>query len=151
MLRCPSWVTVTVGKCKVQVGREASYLGLAVHGQAITQPRPSTLTYVARYSSPQRSSSRRAETPYGPVLQHMDLTVMVKDIPTPYRWPYLNPFATLYYACKMCIGFAILMRDALRGGIGHIMIYADEVTPGNVLRPDSGKKSDRPNSPQQPF
>ena len=80
----------------------------------------------------------RSDTPYGTVLQHMDLTVTVDGRPTPYRWPYLDPFATLWLACKLCIAFAVMCRDAVRDGPGSVIIYADEVTPGNVLRPDSG-------------
>ena len=76
----------------------------------------------------------RATTPYGVVLQYMDLTVEGKL----YRWPFLDPFATLWYSCQICPGYALMLRDSLAGTVGGIVIYADEVTPGNVLRPDSG-------------
>ena len=36
------------------------------------------------------------DTPYGPVLQHMALDASGR----PYAWPFINPFAVLFYACR---------------------------------------------------
>ena len=78
--------------------------------------------------------SPRTETPYGPVLQHMDLVVDDK----PFAWPFIHPFAMLYYACSCCEAFALMLKRSLSGRPGSVVIYADECTPGNVLRPDDG-------------
>jgi hypothetical protein len=38
----------------------------------------------------------------------------------------------------MSLAFAKLLFDSLKGLPGSIIFYADECTPGNVLRPDAG-------------
>ena len=77
---------------------------------------------------------RRAETPYGQVLQYLELSWKGR----PYLWPYLNPFALLFYICSTCVAFARMLKDSVAGIVANIIIYADECTPGNVLRPDKG-------------
>ena len=85
-----------------------------------------------------RDSVMQAETPYGRVLQH--LTVIDMD-DTPQRIPIADPFASLWYFIKEGgpDGFRDFLKHAL---LEHpptpdnpwsIIMYTDEVTPGNVL------------------
>ena len=51
-----------------------------------------------------------------------------------------NPFALLHAACIVQPKFATFLLKHLRSGKPpRIVIYADETTPGNVLRPDHGR------------
>jgi hypothetical protein len=56
---------------------------------------------------------------------------------TTYEWSFLHPAALLYYTCSVCNVFARMLYKA--GPVGNIVLNADEFTPGNVLRPDSGR------------
>ena len=78
----------------------------------------------------------RATTPYGTVLQHLELELDGR----PYRWPCLYPFALLHHLCTLSVAFAHIITGALRGRPGHLIVYADEFTPGNPFRPDEGRK-----------
>ena len=87
-----------------------------------------------------KSSTRRAlqraaeehskvETPYGPVIQQMHL-----GIPNLEYLDYANPFALLSYMCSLSADFMSIMATSLSNNIGNIVIYIDEVCPGNPLR-----------------
>lgn len=81
-------------------------------------------------------AAARATTPYGTVMQHMPFVLGGK----PYQWPYLHPFALLHYLCSLSVAYASIVCSSLRGLVANIILYADECTPGNVLRHDSGRQ-----------
>ena len=77
-------------------------------------------------------------TPYGDVVKKFEV---VTDS-GPVQLDYVCPHAWLYFACLQCQTFAqFLIRYLSQGlpGQGSICIYSDDVTPGNVLRPDTGR------------
>ena len=87
------------------------------------------LTEVSAYHSEQM-------TPYGPVVQEMEI-----GAPNLKYWEYANPFALLYYMTKISPYFARLMESIhVEGQPLRIVIYGDEITPGNPFRPDMGRK-----------
>ena len=77
-----------------------------------------------------------APTPYGPVVQTMELPSSKLK-----RWEYCNPMALLWYLCSISIHFGELMASALAANIGRLkfILYIDEIGPGNPLRPDKSR------------
>ena len=70
-----------------------------------------------------------AKTPYGPVIQSLDLGPSLR------AWEYCNPFAYLWYSCTLSPAFAAIMRDCcIDGRPCPLIIYVDEVEPGNPFR-----------------
>ncbi len=85
----------------------------------------------------------KASTPYGPILQHMTL-ITLKDAPHPV--PVANPFAVLWSAVSKCGPFAKFLRKRLDEvpptpeKPWNLILYSDEVTPGNPLAPVNKRK-----------
>jgi len=64
---------------------------------------------------------------------------------TTFRWPIANLSLLLPLALKECDGFATMFAEMM-GIVGHarpwrLILYFDEVTPGNVISPDNRRKS----------
>jgi hypothetical protein len=57
-----------------------------------------------------------------------------------FQWPYLNPFALVSYLCVACVHYAGLLKYHLANDTSSIIIYWDEVRPGNPLRPGVGRE-----------
>ena len=85
-----------------------------------------------------RDSVMNSETPYGPILQY--ITVIDKD-DSAQRIAIADPFASLWYFIKegSPTGFKALFKQKLMekpptlDDPWNIIMYTDEVTPGNVL------------------
>ena len=75
-------------------------------------------------------------TSYGPVVQEMPLPIV--DHP---KWYYINPLALVAHLCTVSATFFSLLVDAFEaaGRKFRIVIYIDEIDPGNPLRPDKGR------------
>ena len=88
-----------------------------------------------------RSTFRRARetmvktiTIYGPLHHTVDIDGTDVEV--------LNPFAALWYAANKCSGFAALLdRAAQHKQPWHIVLYADEVLPGNQLAHKAARKT----------
>ena len=83
----------------------------------------------------QIEASAKVNTPHGKVVQIM----MVGG----YMMEYIHPTALLYYLCSISEFFRSTMAHAIAmasGGVCQIVIYSDAATPGNVFRPDKGRK-----------
>ena len=78
-------------------------------------------------------------TPHGPLLQAIDVP-FVNQI---YRLDIISPFALLFYLTSVSVAFAELMRTAVLKGLGclSLLLYSDELTPGNPLRSDQGRQT----------
>ena len=78
-------------------------------------------------------------TPYGNVVQTMDLEL---EAGSAFKWEYIHPFAFLWYLSSLCPPFALLMHNALDAcrGCLSLLLYGDDLTPGNPLRVDGGRK-----------
>ena len=76
-----------------------------------------------------------ATTPYGRVVQSIDLPF--KNFR---RWDYCHPWAFLYYLSSICVPFAEMMAVLVaRVPTLAIILYIDEVIPGNAMRHDKGR------------
>ena len=78
-----------------------------------------------------------AETPYGTVVQRMDLGI--EGVPP---WEYIHPTAFIYYLSTVCSTFSAMMSSMIAASNGSLklILYGDEMTPGNVLRSDKGRQ-----------
>eukprot|EP00973_Karenia_brevis_P029098 4014283-Karenia_brevis.AAC.1 len=74
---------------------------------------------------------------YGHVLAS---TKLPRKAGEDYEWQYVCPIALMQLTCERSLNFTVFLEDALRGG-AELVIYADEFTPGNVLRPDKGRQA----------
>jgi hypothetical protein len=72
-------------------------------------------------------------TPYGPMIQEMDLPS--ESMP---KWHYINPFALINHLCRVVPLMFNLLLTAMHasGGLLKIIIYIDEINPGNALHPN---------------
>jgi hypothetical protein len=80
----------------------------------------------------------RTMTPFGTVIQSMDLgTEGLKD------WQHINPLAYLYHLSSISKSFATMMKDCIKDPATplRLILYIDEVNPGNPLRPDKGRST----------
>eukprot|EP00973_Karenia_brevis_P054542 7579362-Karenia_brevis.AAC.1 len=78
-------------------------------------------------------------TPYGPITTSIELDLEGQ----PYTWHVCNPFALIFALCKLNHQFCAMVHKAATQTTPNSLrfgFYADELTPGNNLRPDSGRK-----------
>ncbi len=77
----------------------------------------------------------KVDTPHGKVIQSMQVGGK--------RLEYIHPAALLFYLCTISDAFRSAMHSAkaeATDGRCQIVIYSDAATPGNVFRPDKGRK-----------
>lgn len=78
-----------------------------------------------------------AVTPYGTVVQKMPLPLPGLPI-----WEYCHPLAFIHYMSTISVAFASTMDTTITAASGtplRIILYIDEICPGNPLRPDKGR------------
>jgi hypothetical protein len=76
-----------------------------------------------------------AVTPYGTVVQSMSLDSQA--LPS---WNFAHPLAYLYYLSTISAQFGELMRRAITPGVPlRLILYVDEICPGNPLRPEKSR------------
>ena len=76
-----------------------------------------------------------AVTPYGRVVQKRYIGVPGLDY-----WEYCHPLAWMYYVSTLTITFGQMLSACIQDGTAaHIIIYIDEVCPGNPFRPDKSR------------
>ena len=79
-----------------------------------------------------------AGTPYGPVMQSIELGDL--------EWDIVNPFAVLHQLSSVSTDFGNLLSnimETLAPAPLRIVLYVDECQPGNCLRPDYAHKMQR--------
>ena len=87
------------------------------------------------------------KTPYGQVLifEELDL-IPEKGKPSTYKFPFVNPLAYMYYVLGSCAAFATFFKGVLQQQKSavhnpwRLVVYADEISPGNVLKGQNGRK-----------
>ena len=84
-----------------------------------------------------RSSRKHGDTttPYGTVVQRTKLD-------DNYVLPYVHPCAIIYYLTSISKDFATFIGGVLDSQGAKplsVVVYGDEMTPGNPLRPDAGR------------
>ena len=91
------------------------------------------------YNALIRSSRKHgdATTPYGTVVQRTKLD-------DHYVLPYVHPCAIIYYLTSISKDFATFIDGVLDSqgtNVLNVVVYGDEMTPGNPLRPDPGREA----------
>ena len=76
-------------------------------------------------------------TPVGKVIQPVSLQLADNET---YRCACINPCALLYHLCCTLDSFARFFWSLMRSGIASLILYTDECTTGNQLRPDCKTK-----------
>jgi hypothetical protein len=77
------------------------------------------------------------DTPYGTLIKTWEVAKTAAE-DTYHKIAYLCPMALLYHLCSMSYSFACKLQAACQS-VGRIVIYMDDVTPGNIRRPDAGR------------
>ena len=81
-------------------------------------------------------------TPLGPIARSID--VQMKSDPGAdlafFQCPILHPCALFWFLCDISAPFAMLIAEHCPGGVLDLVVWADEATSGNALRPDSSRK-----------
>ena len=77
------------------------------------------------------ASASQAETPYGQLVKTLD----IQD----FKLPYICPFALLWQLTQVSAGYAALLQSRIGDALGRVVLYVDEVIPGNNLRPDHAR------------
>lgn len=82
-------------------------------------------------------------TPVGPLIVQVPLTLPgTKWRKTQIiKWSVANPLALLYVACTSSSQFSKFLKLWLVDSKNSLLLYSDEVIPGNVLRPDGRRKA----------
>ena len=85
----------------------------------------------------------RVDTPFGPLTDIVDLHQEGRE---PVSVRYICPRALLYTLCELSFAFfetlkafPLMQDEAQPIHLARIAIYLDDVTPGNVHRPDAGR------------
>ena len=73
-------------------------------------------------------------TPYGKVLQRAEIPNTDGSV---LKWPFIHPCALLYHLCYVSSPFACFVAEHLHNQHGHVILWGDECTTGNQLRPDN--------------
>ena len=106
--------------------------------------------YVPETSS--RSSIKRArqealdiQTPHGKLLQRLKITFQHPEtkVRSEGHIDYIHPVAMLFHAAATCQDFAAQLLSRLAetpNTVWQIILYCDEVLPGNQLKHDNKKK-----------
>jgi hypothetical protein len=77
----------------------------------------------------------RADTPYGPVMQSMAMPITKLK-----RWAFAHPLALLFHLALISTAFADMMESCVTPGVPlRVVIYIDEICPGNPLRPEKSR------------
>ena len=75
-------------------------------------------------------SHSTASTPYGRLVQQHNI-----DHPKLKYWEFIHPMALLWYVCQLSSKFAAMFCSCVRPGVPlRLLIYVDEICPGNPLR-----------------
>lgn len=78
------------------------------------------------------------------VSSEADFTISLpQNGAVPFQWSVMHTGKLIRMFARDCSYFASAISTALRrsGGKLNLILYQDEITPGNVLRPDNKKKS----------
>ena len=77
------------------------------------------------------AAAARTATPYGAV----GIEIRIGDIAV----PIINPFALLWLLCTQTTHYFACLRHCVAAGPARVVLYVDEATPGNQLRPDRAR------------
>ena len=96
----------------------------------------SSLALEKRFSQ-ECQAAAKAKTPFGKVVQHLDL-----GADGYHQWPYIHPLALLWFLSVRSPEFGLLLQsmiDKCSERCLDVLIYDDAFQVGNPLRPDQGR------------
>ena len=147
------------GRKRIAAQSVASVTGDVPRAQAVRLQRifgahgPETESGVLNRAKLDDEEFGQSWTPYGTLIKELDKEY--EETGARKRVTYLCPRALLYLACLFAPAFAQMFgqtvglqvhgeawpsRDAFANApVGRVVLYADEVRPGNALRPDEGR------------
>lgn len=94
-----------------------------------------------------RELDTRVSTTHGPLFREVSVTLNPRSDPTSHKLEYIDPASILSHAFASCSGFGDYLESKL---IQHppssqhpwgIIIYSDEINPGNQLKHDNQRKT----------
>ena len=100
---------------------------------------PAQWNYIRQVRSAVEHLALHTFTPYGALFR--DLPLPIDEAGKPYELPYTSPLALLHHLCSVNLALFTLVKNAVAKCSGklRIVIYIDEINPGNPLAPDPQK------------
>ena len=77
---------------------------------------------------------RGVSTIHGPLITSIALPIAAGGR---FSWTVASPLRLLFWLCSISVNFSMLMRRYVHGKVSSVVLWSDEVTSGNVLRPDA--------------
>ena len=91
-----------------------------------------------------RDEYRMVDTRYGPIFRTMPITLNNRT--QPFNMMYLHPGAMLTHLAQTCKAFSEVFQSRIRlkpsspSEPWHVLVYCDEITPGDPLKRENRKK-----------
>ena len=124
-----------LSQCGTRAGLSSALVYLADAGWLRPYALQGMASGVRRKMSQAVGDHANASTPYGKVIQQMSLPLTKLPL-----WDYVHPTALLYYLALISTAFGDMMAESAVPGVPmRVIIYIDEICPGNPLRPDKAR------------
>ena len=124
-----------LSQCGTRTGLSSALGYLAEAGWLCPKVMKDATTGVRRKMSKAVADHAKASTPYGNVVQQMALPLAKLPL-----WDYVHPMALLYYLALISTAFGSMMEESVTLGVPmRVIIYIDEICPGNPLRPEKAR------------
>ena len=124
-----------LSQCGTRAGLSSALVYLADAGWLRPYALQGMASGVRRKMSQAVGDHANASTPYGKVIQQMSLPLTKLPL-----WDYVHPMALLYYLALISTAFGDMMAESAVPGVPmRVIIYIDEICPGNPLRPDKAR------------
>jgi hypothetical protein len=124
-----------LSECGTRTGLHQALQHLSVAGWLKPRVADELTTGTRRKLTEAVTNHGTTDTPYGTVLQSMKLPLA--KLP---RWSYVHPIALLYHLAMISAAFADMMESCVTPGAPvRVVIYIDEICPGNPLRPEKSR------------
>ena len=122
-------------QCGTKTGLIAALQALMTAGWMKDDAMSLNTASVKRRMSTAQTKHTDAATPYGPVCQEIDI-----GVPSFGRWRICHPLALIWYLAHISTVFANMMSECNVDGVANrLILYIDEVCPGNLLRPEKSR------------
>ena len=124
-----------LSECGTRTGLQQTLQHMAEAGWLTKNVAKTAATDTRRKLAEAVTDHATATTPYGPVMQSMDMPF--RKLP---KWSFVHPLALLYHLAAISTAFGAMMADSAVPGVPmRIIIYIDEICPGNPLRPEKAR------------
>ena len=122
-------------QCTTQTGLISAITALSKAGWLKDDVVQANLITKRRLQNAKNTGHCNRTTPYGTVLQRMAL-----PLPGLPHWEFIHPMALMHYLTTISTSFSSIMDSCLEPGLPlRLILYIDEVCPGNPLRPEKSR------------